>query len=771
MEYKSFRIEDLAGNAVSGATVNVYETGTTTHASGLQDFAGGAVSSPLTGDAVTGKVGFRAPNGTYDIVMEKGTYSDALYGVEFFDIDDADIDQTGRYGSMEDLLDSTAPARGEGSVWSGGVRLFTEAASGAFDYHEVTAGGVGLYEAGDRFTTRARAQVGNTLGSDVINIGSLAFKLDPSGTALATGDGETWSPAGEITILHWGADRLGISDCQPAVQAAVAYVCGLDYSSDSGLVVNVQGGGELVVPAGYYRMDSKALYIETSSRKINFQLRGEGIYQSTLFASAINTTGIIDVSVSGGNEMQGAVRDLALVCTAEDNGTALRFACDPVGLSRQHRVTVSNLSVRPLNADGAWFNYGVRLNGFYYPYIENSTVSGPYGPSYTGTSGMTEDERQELRYGDDSVGMKCLIGWDLTDCYDPTLVNVKAWSVDTAFDMSNGVGAGEGGALIRCGASAVRVGVRRYCIGREPGWTAIGCHFNYRDQAFDFINVKDIEISECYTFNMNLLEKGTGGVPNDYRFRGCQDVSIALTRFGFDGDPRRQTIRIEDSDGTGGRQAHKSLDYKIVNNEWSVEGTFDALVRVISESSLSPLRRVLKQFEGNTWDEDAISDPIVMTGTQAFPVIWSSTKDGEVRFQRTNASVVARIANDGDMRITNNGVSAGETADTGADTFVMDSTQGNFGISFMGSATCVQNIFFGRPGNPSVGRFQYNHAADVLSIRAGGKNVMTMNAPTADNTFGAVLLGRLSGADATKRLEMGAADSGGSGYRTVRVLN
>lgn len=223
MEYKSFRIEDLAGNAVPGATVNVYLTGTTTHATGLQNFDGGAVTSPFTADAVTGKVGFRAPNGTYDIVMVRGDFQDALYGTEFFDIEDANIDRSGRYDSVQALLDSTDPARGEGKVWQGGARLFTEAAVGAFDYHEITAGGVGLYEAGDRFTTRGRAESGDTLGSEVIYIGDLAFGPDPSGTALTTGDGRTWSPAGEATLEHSGATGDGVTDDTAAIQAAEAY--------------------------------------------------------------------------------------------------------------------------------------------------------------------------------------------------------------------------------------------------------------------------------------------------------------------------------------------------------------------------------------------------------------------------------------------------------------------------------------------------------------------------------------------------------------------
>lgn len=222
MEYKSFRIEDLAGNAVPGATVNVYLTGTTTHATGLQDFAGGAVTSPFTADAVTGKVGFRAPNGTYDIVMVRGDFQDALYGTEFFDIEDANIDRSGRYDSVQALLDSTDPARGEGKVWQGGARLFTEAAVGAFDYHEVTAGGVGLYEAGDRFTSRPRAESGDTLGSDMIHIGDLAFGLDPSGTALTTGDGRTWKPSRTATPEHFGAAGNGTSDDTAAINACLA---------------------------------------------------------------------------------------------------------------------------------------------------------------------------------------------------------------------------------------------------------------------------------------------------------------------------------------------------------------------------------------------------------------------------------------------------------------------------------------------------------------------------------------------------------------------
>ena len=66
MELKTYFAQDASGNIMPGATVTVYEAGTATLATGLQDESGSPLANPFTADN-SAKVAFYAPDGLYDI--------------------------------------------------------------------------------------------------------------------------------------------------------------------------------------------------------------------------------------------------------------------------------------------------------------------------------------------------------------------------------------------------------------------------------------------------------------------------------------------------------------------------------------------------------------------------------------------------------------------------------------------------------------------------------------------------------------------------------
>lgn len=74
------------------------------------------------------------------------------------------------------------------------------------------------------FDTRAEALLAQTGSSKFIQIGDLRYAYDPSGTALTTGDGRTWVPAGEISLGHFGAVGDEVTDDTDAINAAFAYM-------------------------------------------------------------------------------------------------------------------------------------------------------------------------------------------------------------------------------------------------------------------------------------------------------------------------------------------------------------------------------------------------------------------------------------------------------------------------------------------------------------------------------------------------------------------
>lgn len=101
MELKTFFAQDLLGNVIPNPTVYVYQPGTTTLATGLQNEAGGALGNPFTGN-VNGKISVAAPDGDYDIRVT-GAGRDSTMRVRFIDsvAGSADILRTDLASSAE----------------------------------------------------------------------------------------------------------------------------------------------------------------------------------------------------------------------------------------------------------------------------------------------------------------------------------------------------------------------------------------------------------------------------------------------------------------------------------------------------------------------------------------------------------------------------------------------------------------------------------------------------------------------------------------------
>ena len=116
MELKTYFAQDAYGNIMPGATVTVYEAGTATLATGLQDESGSPLANPFTADN-SAKVAFYAPDGLYDITVA-GNGRTVTIRAQFVSVDGAivlrgDLAATGGaalvgYGSgtVKEALDS-----------------------------------------------------------------------------------------------------------------------------------------------------------------------------------------------------------------------------------------------------------------------------------------------------------------------------------------------------------------------------------------------------------------------------------------------------------------------------------------------------------------------------------------------------------------------------------------------------------------------------------------------------------------------------------------
>lgn len=84
MEFRNFTIQDQQGNVLPGASISVYEVGTTTPTS-VFDENDVALSQPLTPSSL-GIVGFAAANGVYDVVVTNGPAVVRYENEKFLDV-------------------------------------------------------------------------------------------------------------------------------------------------------------------------------------------------------------------------------------------------------------------------------------------------------------------------------------------------------------------------------------------------------------------------------------------------------------------------------------------------------------------------------------------------------------------------------------------------------------------------------------------------------------------------------------------------------------
>ncbi|MDC0657040.1 hypothetical protein N6L27_03420 [Leisingera sp. SS27] len=172
-EALSFRAVDSNGDPVSGALLKLYIAGTTTQATAYTD-AGLTTAHPwpLVANAA----------GIFDTIYA----ADGGYKVDIQDPDGASLP-----GFPQEVVTSQSAA------------------------------------AVSTFNTRAEAEAAIVLAVvfkiALINNGRvLEYYRDASGTALTTGDGATWSPAGRAYVTHWAANTTpGTTDIGAGVAAAV----------------------------------------------------------------------------------------------------------------------------------------------------------------------------------------------------------------------------------------------------------------------------------------------------------------------------------------------------------------------------------------------------------------------------------------------------------------------------------------------------------------------------------------------------------------------
>jgi len=108
------------------------------------------------------------------------------------------------------------------------------------------------------------------------------------------------------------------------------------------------------------------------------------------------------------------------------------------------------------------------------------------------------------------------------------------------------------------------------------------------------------------------------------------------------------------------------------------------------------------------------------------------------------------------------------TFNAGADDFIIEGS-GNHGMTLLGINTSTGNIFWGDTDDAFKGAIQYNHATDQLTIVANSANAVKFDASVIARDTRLFVFDVDNGQ--LERVTVGVADSGGTGFKVLRIPN
>jgi hypothetical protein len=160
----------------------------------------------------------------------------------------------------------------------------------------------------------------------------LGYRRDPDGTAIASANGVTGSPAGTPSALHWGA----APGAAPAVNAAAMNAC-------------AAWGQHVHLPAGIYEIDAPLLFApDEASGRAACVLRGDGMEATVLVQTVPSADAVQFIHANPAREfcIMPQVRDLSI----RHPGAAAAHA----GAAIRHRQSLQG-SFERIVIDGASF--------------------------------------------------------------------------------------------------------------------------------------------------------------------------------------------------------------------------------------------------------------------------------------------------------------------------------------------------------------------------------------------------------------------------------
>ena len=509
-------------------------------------------------------------------------------------------------------------------------------------------------------------------------------------------------------VRSYGAKGDGSSDDSPSIQALLSKLVTL-------------GKGSMYGPSGNYILGSK---VSITTSGFALQIHGDGVGVTTFTVPDTNTDGAFDITFTD-HASQASVRDMSIIADGESLGTGLAITQPDGGNQHQRSVYITRVEIKGNTPATDYFDTFLNLTGSWRPMLNSVITGGPFGP------GVSTD------FTDSSYLYKSSVGMDLDDCYGIEIINSYIWSSNIGVSsVTSGTSEEEG---IRISNTNI-VGVKKAIVftrsGQEPSLWIHNCHINSRDVGLAIDGCKLFTINGCLMYNEDS-GNNYSGTPSDISLDNTTNSIIGGNIFHFAGATDRININLVAStqmDGCiiqgnifnstadkGVNIGTSALNVAILHNEWP--GTYTTNIEDVSGKATIVERRGNYLMEMESQADTSASGP-------------------SRSLYRNSASPADNDAAGEDKIYANN--SAGSKELFALWKWVLSSvTDGSEGAKLqlfqMINGTLTRSVEF----------------SDTMSSAQTG-----------------MFLLRNNGTDTLiKRVTMGAADSGGTGYRMLRIDN
>lgn len=483
-------------------------------------------------------------------------------------------------------------------------------------------------------------------------------------------------------------------------------------------VIAAEGTG--YAPPGDYLLESAITHASVDEKR--FSLVGAGVGVTRFIVPATNTTGGLHFTSTTTRGAQLTARDFTVLTQGVGNGTGLKFSMSPGGNQHQRSVVLENIEVKGEDITTDVFDIGIDLTGTWRPYLRGVVIGGPYGP---GVSSDLTDASPMF------VGSYALI---LDSAYDWTVDNSYIWSAHTAIsDIGTDA---EAGRLINTVINGCRIGLDRFRTSTEPVIWIDNSHVNFRDYGLRINGARMVVVQSSHFYNEDSTNQFTGGA-RDILLDNTERTIVAENVFHFTGATDRINVFLETATLGTGLLVKGNLFGATAANAVFVGAAADDVMLVGNYYPGAITQRVA--------DNSGKVVAFDYHGDAAMRLVGYSAGSESGPFFRTVRESPSPAASDalGSVQFAGRSSSGAEVEYATVRAQIIDPTAGS--------------------EDGAVQLFNKIGGADV--------QVMQIRDATVDTNTAMFLLVNTAGTVSLRRVTVGAADSGGAGFRVLRVAN